>query len=79
MNAAGIPQANLLMKMDYEEVDRILESNLTLTIAACKAATRSLMRSAPDCQFHRLSPYSFAFSGRALQGTIKSDSHSLHN
>lgn len=49
MNAAGIPQSSLLMKTDYEEVERILTSNLTLTIAACKAAMRPLMRAAPDC------------------------------
>lgn len=38
------------MKTDDEEIERILASNLTLTIAACKAATRPLMRAAPDCQ-----------------------------
>ena len=59
MNAAGIPQSSLLVKTDYEQIERILSSNLTLTIAACKAATRPLMRAAPDCQYHL---YSFQVS-----------------
>lgn len=37
------------MKTGYDDIERILASNLTLTIAACKAATRPLMRAAPDC------------------------------
>ena len=49
VNAAGIAQSSLLMKTDYDEVERLLAANLTLTIAACKAATRPLMRTAPDC------------------------------
>ncbi|CAI4217204.1 unnamed protein product [Parascedosporium putredinis] len=46
--AAGIPQSNLLFKTEYEAIDRLLETNLSLTIKACKAATRPLMRAAPD-------------------------------
>ncbi|SPO03347.1 uncharacterized protein DNG_06030 [Cephalotrichum gorgonifer] len=48
VNAAGVPQSTLLVRTSDDEIERILGSNLTLTIAACKAATRPLMRAAPD-------------------------------
>ncbi|MBE3042590.1 hypothetical protein IMZ48_08445 [Candidatus Bathyarchaeota archaeon] len=52
VNAIGIAQSSLLMKTDWQEVSAILAANLTLTIAACKAATKPLLRTAQesDCQ-----------------------------